>query len=209
MRGPSLTESAKALSHEARLGQHDEMTSEFGTYRVSDGSKVEFSVAIETWVPLAYEALVKTAGRYNGLTTYLELTELVQETSGVRTKMLIGNWSGKLLEQVARVAAESDDAPLTSLCVHQDGTIGDGYVRAPKSVSVDPLADVDELAAEHRLLCYRKYASDLPIGGGAPTLTPKVAERRARRRAAPPAVTKLCSKHHVQLSATGACLLCE
>lgn len=135
-----------------------------------------------------------------------QLTEHVQKVSGVRTRMLIGNWSGKLLERVARLAADRGEVPLTSLCVHQDGTIGVGYLRAPKSVDVDPSADVDELAAAHRLLCYQKCATDLPAGGGIPTLTPKVAEARAKRKAqARPAP---CPKHFIELSATGECSLC-
>lgn len=123
------------------------MSSAPGTFRVADDSKIEFSEALDLWVPLAYDALVETARRYNRWTTYLELTEQVQQVSGVRTRMLIGNWSGKLLERVARLAADNGEVPLTSLCVHQDGTIGVGYLRAPKSVDVDPAADVDELGA--------------------------------------------------------------
>ena len=180
-----------------------------GTFRVSDGTKVEFSDALEAWVPIAYDALVETARRYNRWTTYLELTERVQQVSGIRTKMLIGNWSGKLLERVAQLAADSGEVPLTSLCVHQDGTIGSGYLRAPKSIPVEPEADVDELAAEHRWLCYRKYAVDLPPDGGTPALTPKVAEARARRVAQKRPPAKLCPDHFIELSATGVCSMCE
>ena len=189
--------------------QHEGMAPAPGTYRSSDLSPVDFSKALDLWVPLAYDTLIETARRYNGLTTYLELTEHVQQVSGVRTRMLIGNWSGKLLERVAQLAADSGEVPLTSLCVHQDGTIGVGYLRAPKSVDVESSADVDELAAAHRLLCYRKYAIDLPPGGGNPTLTPKLAEARARRvaRSRPPA--KLCPKHFIELSVTGVCSLCD
>ena len=113
-----------------------------------------------------------------------------------------------MLERVAQLAADSDDVPLTSLCVHQDGTIGVGYLRAPKSVDVDPTDDVDELAAAHRLLCYRKYATDLPPDGGKPALTPKLVEARARRMATRPAA-KLCPVHFLELSATGVCSLCD
>jgi hypothetical protein len=185
------------------------MSAPHGTYRVSDGAKVEFSDALDAWVPIAYDALLETARRYNRWTTYLELTERVQHVSGIRTRMLIGNWSGKLLERVAQLAADSGEVPLTSLCVHQDGTIGQGYLRAPKSVVVDSETDVDKLAAEHRLLCYRKYAVDLPADGGVAALTPKVAEARARRvvKERPPA--RLCPDHFVELSATGECSMCD
>jgi hypothetical protein len=137
------------------------------------------------------------------------LTEHVQDVSDVRTRMLIGNWSGKLLERVAQLAADGGEVPLTSLCVHQDGTIGVGYLRAPKSVDVDPSADVDELAAAHRLLCYRKYATDLPPNGGQPALTPQLAEARARRLATSRPSAKLCPEHFMELSVTGVCSLCD
>lgn len=185
------------------------MSPAHGTFRVSDGAKVEFSDALEAWVPIAYDALVETARRYNGWTTYLELTERVQHVSGIRTRMLIGNWSGKLLERVAQLAANSGEVPLTSLCVHQDGTIGQGYLRAPKSIEVDRESDVDKLAAEHRLLCYQKYAVDLPPDGGVAALTPKVAEARARRVAKERRPAKLCPDHFIELSATGECSMCD
>ena len=187
------------------------MTSPHGTYRVADGSKVAFADALAAWVPIAYDALIEVARRYNRWTTYLELTDRVQEISGIRTKMLIGNWSGQLLEQVARAAADVGEVPLTSLCVHQDGTIGIGYLRAPKAVAVDPDVDVDDLAAEHRLLCYQKYADDLPADGGTPTVTPRVAEARARRATSKraDAEAKLCPIHFVELSTNGLCSFCD
>lgn len=180
-----------------------------GTYRVSDNSRVDFTSALGLWVPLAYDALIETARTYNGLTTYLELTERVQAQSGVRTRMLIGNWSGKLLERVAQLTVERDDVPLTSLCVHQDGTIGTGYLHAPKSVVNDPNADVDDLAASHRLLCYRKYASDLPPDGGQARLTPQLVQARSRRSDADRPPAQLCPTHFMELSVTGVCSLCD
>ena len=45
--------------------QHGAMSSAPGTFRISDGSKVEFAEALDLWVPLAYDALVETARHYN------------------------------------------------------------------------------------------------------------------------------------------------
>ena len=65
---------------------------------------------IGSWeVPIAYAALVETARHYNQWTTYPELTGRVQHLSGIRTRMLIGNWSGKLLERVAPLAADANE----------------------------------------------------------------------------------------------------
>lgn len=185
------------------------MSSEYGTYFATDGSKAEFADALTAWVPIAHETLAKVAGEYNRTTTYLELTELVQERSGIRTKMLIGNWSGKLLEQVAQRSADAGEPPLTSLCVHQDGTIGDGYFRAPKSVPSDPTADVDDLAAQHRLLCYQQYADDLPSDGGVPTPTPQIAKKRVKQTKSQPKRGDICQVHFMEKSATGECVQCE
>lgn len=185
------------------------MLSEHGTYFEADGAKAKFADAMAAWVPIAHEVLVQTAGNYNRTTTYKELTDVVQERSGIRTKMLIGNWSGKLLEQVAVRAVEAGEPPLTSLCVHQDGTIGEGYARAPKSVPSDPDTNVEDLAARHRLLCYRRYADDLPAGGGAPTLTAQVVEARSRHAKAGVKQRAICPVHFMQLSASGVCAECE
>ena len=76
--------------------------------------------------------------------------------------MLLTNWIGKLLEEVARKAKANGEPPLTSLCVHQDGTIGPGYARAPKATTDDVAEDIEFYAAKYRLLCHQKYAYDLP-----------------------------------------------
>ena len=99
--------------------------------------------------------------------------------------------------------------PITSLCVHQDGTIGGGYATAPQSVKVDEDVDVDELAAAHRLLCYRKYAMDLPADGGEAALTPKLAAARARRDSTHRAPAALCPERFMELSRSGVCAACE
>lgn len=184
------------------------MSEGHGTYFTRDGSKAEFSQALETWVPIAHQQLKETARTYNRTTTYKEITEHVQTRSGIRTNMLISNWSGTLLERVAAASAKSGEPPLTSLCVHQDGTIGEGYAQAPKSVPHDPSLPVDELAALHRLWCYQRYAQDLPPDGGAPTLTPPL---QAKQRAAMASEKEpdICPIHFMARSGTGVCDECE
>jgi hypothetical protein len=180
-----------------------------GTYRVGDGTRVQFAEALASWVPFAYEDLLATARRYNGYVTYLELSERVQELSGIRTRMLLTNWIGQLLEQVAVLAKADSEPPLTSLCVRQDGTIGPGYARAPKSVIDTPGEDIESYAAQHRLLCYQKYATDLPVDGGHPTLTKAEQQRRARNTAQQPTQRFSCPVHFTELPASGRCDLCE
>ena len=38
------------------------------------------------WVPLAYDELISTARKYHAVTAYLELSEHVQEVTGIRTR---------------------------------------------------------------------------------------------------------------------------
>jgi hypothetical protein len=180
-----------------------------GTYRVIDESKVNFSDALAAWIPLAYDELITTARQYHKVITYKELSERVQDTSGIRTRTLLTNWIGKLLENVAWLAKTKDEPPLTSLCVHQDGTIGPGYARAPKATTDDPGEDIEFYAAGHRLLCYQKYAADLPVDGGVPALTKAENERRARKTPPPPIRRPMCSKCSTELPASRLCDYCE
>ena len=166
--------------------------------------------AFAAWTPAAYEALLRTARRYRSVITYKEVAAAVQEASRITTNQRLDNWIGGLLEAVAVLAKERGEPPLTSLCVHQDGTIGPGYARAPKSTHDDPDADVDDLAAHHRLLCYRAYAEDLPRDGGEAALTPQIAAARARRKASEPAAPRpVCPSHYLELSTTGVCAMCD
>jgi hypothetical protein len=179
-----------------------------GTYRVADESKVSFAEAMSIWVPLAYDELLATAGRYHAVVTYLELSEHVQNRSGVRTRMLLTNWIGKLLEAVAVRAKNDGQPPLTSLCVHQDGTIGPGYARAPKATDDVPGEDIEYYAAVHRLLCYQRYATDLPEDGGSAALTRAEQQRRQRKASQMPPEPPRCPTCHTELPRSKKCDYC-
>lgn len=139
-----------------------------------DGKGISHADARELWASAAYDKLKLVASRYNEIISYKQLALHVQDETGIRTNQLITNWIGMMLENVAQRAADAEEPPLTSLCVYVDGTIGPGYERAPKLAPSSTTADIEILAAEHRLLCYQRYAKDLPVDGGAPTLTPMV-----------------------------------
>lgn len=125
-----------------------------------------------------------------GSGSYLQSSDLlcgavadVQVETDLRTKMLVPNWIGRVLEIVAEEAANSGEPPLTSLCLHADGTIGEGYARAPKSKQASTADDIEVRAAEDRLLCYQRFAADLPRDGRTPTLAPQVELRRRESNA--------------------------
>lgn len=105
----------------------------------------------------------------------------VSERPGIRTRVRLRNWIGKLPRRVAAEIKADGEPPITSLCVHQDGSIGDGYALAPKTVEGDDGDDIETSTVEHRLLCYRQFAKDVPSDGGKPALTRGVSERRARQ----------------------------
>ncbi len=174
-----------------------------GTYRAADGSAVPFPDALGAWSDAALPALIDSARVYNGVITYSELGEEVQERTGIRTRMLLMNWIGQVLEKVAAECYRRGELQLTALCVHQDGTVGDGYAGAVGRYGGGLPADPELHAAEVRLICYRKYARDLPPDGGQAQLTRQEAARR--RAAAPPPPLAVCAVHHTALPRTGVC----
>lgn len=167
---------------------------------------------MKTWTPLAYDLLQDTAGSYGGVVTYLELSDHVQSKSGQRTTMLLMNWIGPMLDLIAKQAHRAEDPPLASLCVRADGTIGDGYLKSIVATTGGEVEDLQQRAAEDRLECYRKYASDLPADGGVATLT-KQARAKKERVTRKPVVEKaqgdICPTCFMQKSLTGLCNTCD
>src|SRR6185437_8999892 len=96
-----------------------------GTWRVSDESHVDFMAALAAWTAAAIPELEHVARIYHATITYHDLGELVQDRSGIRTRMLLMNWIGKVLGGAARESHSRGRPLLSSLCIHSDGTIGD------------------------------------------------------------------------------------
>jgi len=176
------------------------------THRVADGSSVAFPVAIEAWAEEAVTILRQTATAYLSVITYGELGESVQEHSGIRTRSLLVNWIGTVLENVARCCHEDGELLLTALCVHQDGTVGSDYAGAASIHEGQRPDDPEFHAAEERLRCYKKYARDLPDDGGRAQLTTQEAARRRARTPAAPAPR--CAVHNLLLPRSGQCDYC-
>jgi len=152
-----------------------------GTYRTSDGCAVKFSAAVATWTAAAVPVLERVARSYNATITYKDLGEQVQDAAGIRTRVLLMNWIGQVLGGVARQSHRRGQPLLSCLCVHADGTVGDGYGQAVLDNYGGPLpGDLDMHAAVERLRCYQHFGANMPPGGGQPALTPQIADRRAR-----------------------------
>jgi hypothetical protein len=174
------------------------------TWNVATGEAVSWPDAVRGWSEAAVLVHLETAKTYNKTVTYAALRDSVQASSGIRTRKLMQHWIGEVLDGVALDCRTRNDVLLTALCVHQDGTVGDGYARAASHLlnGVKP-ADPEQHAADERLRCYQKYATDLPANGGWSQLTPQVA---AKRKAATPEVApKLCPIHYTVLPRSGQC----
>ncbi len=177
-----------------------------GTYREVDGTAVPYSTAIDAWSDAALPVLMDTAHVYNAVITYKDLGQAVQERTGIRTRVLLMNWIGQVLERVAAECHRRGELQLTALCVHQNGTVGTGYTGAVGRYGETVPTDPELHAAEVRVTCYRKYAHNLPADGGRAQLTQQEAARR--RAVAPSQPVRLCPVHHIALPRTGLCDEC-
>jgi hypothetical protein len=191
-----------------------------GTYRVATGAAVAFDDALAAWAAAARPALLSVAQSYNRVITYMELAEEIQSITGIRTRMLLTNWIGRVLGRVVRECLHRREPLITALCVRQDGTVGPGYAEGASWQDGTRPADPELHAARERLRCYRAYANDVPPDGGQVRLTPQEAARRLKpgykipdyvkatvtKPAAPP---KLCATCFTELPVSGVCDYCN
>lgn len=171
------------------------------------------------WTPAALEVLRETASRYGAVITVSDLADAVVRRTGVESPTSRRTWLGDLMEIVALAANRAGDPPLTSLAVQRDGTVGEAYGRAVRTTTGDVVKDVEQRAAEDRLLCYRALADDLPADGGTPrpakvrrtaTSSGSASTSRPTRVAKPePRPDKICPTCFTALPATGICDQCD
>jgi hypothetical protein len=176
---------------------------------VVDGAAISIDEARKAWAVQARERLVEVAHSYHAVITYQDLADEVQERSGIRTRMLMMHWIGGVLGAVTEECGRRAEPTLSSLCVHQDGTVGDGYgvaVQAAYGIAPD---DLDGHAANERLACNRHFGAVLPADGGRSALTPAVEARRDRAAAQRPERRgQVCPTCFTELPVTGACGRC-
>jgi hypothetical protein len=183
-----------------------------GTYSVASGQRLDFKEARSAWSAAGRPVLEAVAMRYAATITYQELADEVQQVSGIRTRMQIRHWIGNVLGSIARDCHEAGEPVLSSLCVHADGTIGDGFARAIAQTYGETVGDddIEMRGAEERLACYRHFGAVLPAEGGRPMLTPEVAAKREKRThvAAPYVPPQACPACHLILPKSGRCSNC-
>jgi len=183
-----------------------------GTYRESDGKGIDFSQALEAWSAAARIALLRTARTYRATISYKDLAEEVQVSSGIRTQMLPWHWIGRVLGAVSRHCHAKGEPLLSALCVHADGTVGEGYGKAIiENYGGSAPDDLDMHAAIERLNCYRRFGAELPSDGGAPALTAEVAARRKRAQVRSGTLSDrpICPTCYLMLPLSGQCGNCS
>ena len=212
----------RKVGHRTPVGGHgsfhplDERTpvAEPGTWSVADGSEVSYEDAVVKWTAVAVPYLESVAGTYGSYVTYKEFGEAVQEAAGIRTKILLHQWVGKVLTAVTAGAATEGEPMLTALVVRQDQGIGAGYAKAAGLRDGEVPEDPELHAARERLACYTRYGATLPSNGGEPRFTPRVAAVRSGRLAsgAPrpdPPKRPACPTCFLTLPARGGCHNCD
>lgn len=148
---------------------------------------VPFDEALEQWAAAAREILIETARSYGSFLTQAELASTVQTETGIRAGVPVRHWIDELLAAVTRSRGEGEPL-LAALCVRLDQSVGDAYPKVLEVAGLPAVADPDLDAARQRFACYQFFGAVLPAGAR-PTLTPRVAEKRAARKPARPART--------------------
>lgn len=181
------------------------------TTRNLDGTPIAFADALVAWARAGLPELAEVARSYGAYVTYQEFAERLQRRTGISTAVPFRHWIGRVLGAIAREQDQDHGQPiLTSLVVHADGTVGDGYAVPLRERGIAVPVDLDVHASEERLRCYRAYGATLPPDGGTPQLTRQLAARRAARTPVLTATRRpVCAGCFLQLPASGRCPTCD
>ncbi|MGV0108919.1 hypothetical protein [Arthrobacter sp. CP30] len=160
----------------------------------------------------AVHVLQDVASTYNGTITYGELKERVAAITHQPSDQVANTWANRVLNRTIRMCEADGHPRLTSLVVRSsEGGVGDGFRGAVRGSGRDNLDDPHQLevvAAEERLECYRRFCPDLPEDAE-PTLTRQYKDHVIRRNKPEPRDRPNCPTCHEQLPATGICDRCD
>jgi hypothetical protein len=174
----------------------------------SDDGGTPFQRDIERWAQAAVPVLQEVAGTYEGFITYKSLADRVFEETETRTRMLVPNFSSRLLNRVISICLERNLPALSSLVVSAtDGSVGVGFdavLRASGREVPGTALERERIAAAERLDCYKRCGADVPAGAE-PRLTPKYEALVNPPKKDAPRPRPVCTVHGIQLPATGIC----
>lgn len=183
-----------------------------GTWHESQPTKkVDWTEATNAWAEATLPELEQIASVFGGSITYEDLAAAIQERTGYRTKMLLANWIGQVLEVVLRRTLREGLPPLTALVVRKEtGGVGDGYYnRNHPQGTISDKALLQRIAAEDRLACYRAYAPSVPEDA-----VPKMTDLYVQRHSlmGKPKIERpehVCPTCHLVLPLSGRCDTCD
>lgn len=174
--------------------------------------RFSYQDALKLWADAAIPILENVASQYNGYIFYKDLGERLFRETGVHTTIQLGNWIGKPLGAVLYYCHERGLPALSSLVVRSgNGMVGEGfneYLRmAGREIVTDPL-ELEWIAAEERLKCYRLYCNEIP-GNAEPSLTREYAERVSGNKAVEPQPLPVCTSCGMVLPRSMQCDYCD
>jgi hypothetical protein len=156
--------------------------------------------------------LQQIASEYNRTITYAELKEQVARLTHRPSNQPIRAWASRVLNRTIRICEAEGHPRLTSLVIRaSDGGVGDGFRGALHGSGRDRIEDSQQLeviAAEERLECYRRFCPDLPEDAE-PTLTRGYQAHLRRQNRPEPRERPVCASCGLQLPATGTCDNCD
>ncbi|PBB08252.1 hypothetical protein CKW39_10640 [Kocuria sp. WRN011] len=184
-----------------------------GTWHEPDSDiPFPFSEALEVWTDAAILILQDVASRFGGYITYGQLADRLFEKTQIRTRMRLSNWIGRPLGAVLEHCHAHGLPALSALVVRtQDGMVGDGFnefFRLKHRAHLDDPLQLEWVAAQERLSCYRLYCADVPADA-TPMLTRQYVQRLDRKTSAPRTSQVLCSNCGMVLPTSGRCDWCD
>lgn len=184
-----------------------------GTWRQPDRDiPLPFSEALEVWTDAAILILQDVASRFGGYITYRQFADRLFEETGICTRMRLGSWIGKPLGAVLEHCHAHGLPALSALVVHtHDGMVGEGFsefLRLKDRVYLDDPLQLEWVAAQERLSCYRIFCLDVPVDA-APMLTREYARRLEQGSPAPQLLPNVCPSCGMALSPSQKCKWCD
>lgn len=148
------------------------------------------------------------ASEFNRTITYGELKDQVGIITHRPSNQLANTWADRVLNRVIRICEETGDPQLTALVVRASGGgVGEGFNEILIRSGRDPIDNPQQLemvAAEERLNCYRQYCPNLP-DDAKPMLTNVYRAHVERLNKPEPREALVCATHGIQLPSTGVC----
>ncbi|MHA7191098.1 hypothetical protein ACX80N_12490 [Arthrobacter sp. MDT2-16] len=156
--------------------------------------------------------LQEVASRYNGYITYGVLKDQVGVLIHRPSNQLVNNWADRVLNRVIQICEADGHPQLTALVVRaSDGGVGEGFnaiLERSGRPRIDDPQQLEVVAAEERLECYRRFCPDLP-DDAEPALTREYRAYVSRQNKPEPRERPVCASCGLQLPATGICDDCD